>query len=86
MIFTVCSVRDRAVDSFGTPIFVVAVGQAVRGFTDEINRKASDNQMNKHPEDFDLFVLGKFDSDTGLFVDTTVPRQIAVGKDVHVPE
>jgi len=83
VIYNVCSVRDRAVDSYGNPFFVQAVGQAVRSFSDEINRRADDNQLNKHPEDFDLYTLGTFNSDTGLF-DTGVPRQIAVGKDVFL--
>ncbi|AXH73988.1 MAG: nonstructural protein [Microviridae sp.] len=81
MILTVCSVRDRATDSYGNPMFVVAPGQAVRGFADEINRNAPENQLFKHPADFDLFVLGTFNTDTGLF-DCGVPRQIAIGKDM----
>lgn len=85
MILHVCSIRDRAVDSFGSPICVPALGQAVRSFTDEVNRKSDDNQLNRHPDDFDLYVLGTFNSDTGLF-DCGVPRMICVGKDIYVPQ
>lgn len=77
----VMSIRDRATDSFGVPFFVPAIGQGVRSFTDEVNREAQDNQFNKHAEDFDLYVLGYYDQDTGLF-STDVPRQVAIGKDV----
>lgn len=76
------AIRDRAIDSFGNPFFVVAVGQAIRSFTAEIN-KSGDNQLYAHPEDFDLYELGEFDTDTGLFV-TSTPRQVSVGKDVAV--
>lgn len=79
----VCCVRDRAVDQFGTPFFVAAVGQAVRSFSDEINRKAPENNMAAHPEDFDLYVLGSYSGDSGLFK-TDVPRMVAVGKDCVV--
>lgn len=80
----ICSIRDRAVDSFGTPFFVQAVGQAIRSFSDEVNRVASDNQFNKHPEDFDLYELGHFDTDTGHF-DCHAPRMIGIGKDLIRP-
>lgn len=79
----VFAVRDRAADTFGRPFFDVATGRAIRGFTDEANRAAEDNQLYKHPEDFDLYSLGSFDDDTGLF-DTGVPKMIAVGKDVAI--
>lgn len=78
MLMIMCCVRDRGTDSFGNPFSVVAVGQAVRGFSDEINKAGSD--LNRHPEDYDLYHLGTYDTDTGLFK-TDVPRMIAVGKD-----
>jgi hypothetical protein len=84
MLFQVCAIRDRAVDAFNPPLCVAHQGQAVRGFTDEINRKAADNQLNAHPEDFDLYHLGTFNSETGIF-DVGQPRMICVGKDVYVP-
>lgn len=78
MIFKVCSVRDRATDTYGNPFFVVALGQAVRGFSDEVNNPES--ALNKHPDDYDLYVLGDYESESGLF-NCGTPRQIAVGKD-----
>jgi hypothetical protein len=79
----VVSVRDRAADNFGTPFFVVARGQAIRSFSDEVNRQAADNPLYNHADDFDLYELGEFDDDTGLFT-TGTPVQIAIGKDLRV--
>lgn len=76
-------VRDRAADVYNTPAFVPSLGIANRSFADEINRVDPNNQLNKHPEDFDLFYLGEFDDNTGEF-DACRPQQIAVGKDVVV--
>lgn len=76
----VVSVRDRAADVFGQPMFVVSIGGAVRSFADEVNRVDPQNVLNRHPEDFDLYVLGSFDDNTGAFT-TESPRQIAIGKD-----
>lgn len=83
MKFTVCAVRDRASGAFARPMFVPAVGSAIRGFSDEINRKGdAENPLNSHPEDFDLFELGTWDDNTGRFDGLEDPRQVAVGKDM----
>lgn len=78
----VMAVRDRAADVFGVPHFVASVGGAVRNFSDEVNRVAQDNVLNKHPEDFDLFELGSYDDATASFALLAKPRQVSVGKDV----
>lgn len=74
----ICTVRDRATDTYGQPIFVQAIGQAIRSFGDEINRK--DSQLGLHPEDYDLYVIGEYDERTG-FIKSEQPRQIAIGKE-----
>lgn len=76
-------VRDRATDQFGTPMFLVSAGQAIRSFADEVNRRESGNQIAAHPEDFDLYEVGSFDTSSGAFV-VHVPRMISVGKDLVV--
>jgi hypothetical protein len=75
----VLSVRDRATDSFGTPMFFVHMNQAIRSFSDEVNR--AESIVSQHPEDFDLYLLGNFDQAKGLFY-CEAPRQVAVGKDL----
>lgn len=77
MIFTMCAVRDRAIDGFGQPIFVPHVGLAIRSFSDEINR--SDSTMNAHPEDYDLYSIGHFDDSNGA-VSPTQPAMLISGK------
>lgn len=77
----VVAVRDRAVDAFNQPFFVPSIGQANRLFADEVNRKDDKNMLNTHPEDFDLYELGEFDSGSGEFVCFS-PRMVAIGKDV----
>lgn len=80
----VCSVKDRASELFGRPFFVPSIGHAIRGFTDEINRSAEDNQMFKHPDDFDLYHIGEFEEDTGRLVPVANPIKIADGKNVRI--
>jgi len=83
MRYKIFTVRDRAIDAYGQPFYATSVGGAVRSFSDEINRPAENNQLAKHPEDFDLYLLGEYDDQTGEF-DTTRPAQVAVGKDLII--
>lgn len=75
----ICAVRDRAVDSFDQPFFVLTAMQAIRIFSDEVNRRES--QMNAHPEDYDLYVLGTYNDQDGSVVGET-PHMLTSGKEV----
>lgn len=67
MKYIIASVRDAKSEAFGRPYFVQTLGLAIRAFDDEVNRKAEDNILHSHPEDFSLFALGKFDDGDGSF-------------------
>jgi len=79
-LFVVC-VKDRAAEVFNRPFFVPHRNVAIRDFTDEVNRAAVDNQLNKHPDDFDLYLLGEFNDNTGEFSIST-PQVLVRAKDV----
>ena len=79
----VLAVRDRAADVFGRPFYVPSLGAGIRSFSDYINSK-EDGEMQKHPEDFDLYHLAEFDDESGVFECLTKPKQIAIGKDVKI--
>lgn len=81
--YFVVAVRDRTADVYGMPYFVASIGAAIRGFSDEVNRKDENNLLARHPEDFDLFQLGEYDDADASF-ECGVPRQLAVGKDLIV--
>lgn len=82
MLHYVISVKDRAADVFNRPFIVPHRNVAIRDFTDEVNRSAADNQLNKHPDDFDLYLLGQFDDNTGKFSNEGDPAVLVRGKDV----
>lgn len=63
----VCAVFDRAVQAFNRPLFVPHQNVAIRSFTDEVNRVDAENQLAKHPEDFELHILAAFWEETGMF-------------------
>lgn len=84
MKLVLCTVKDRAADAYGRPMFVPSVGVALRSFSDEVNREDSENQLNKHPDDFDLYELGEFDDNTGLFALHEQPKLLSLGKQVKI--
>ena len=85
MKLNICSVKDRAADAFGRPMFVPSTGVAIRSFSDELNRSDADNQLYNHPGDFDLYEFGVFDDNTGLFDLHDQPKLLSLGKQVKIP-
>jgi len=80
----ICTVKDRAADAYGRPMFVPSTGVAIRSFSDEINRNNADNQLFNHPDDFDLYELGEFDDNSGLFALHEQPKLLSLGKQVKI--
>ncbi|WNK12573.1 MAG: nonstructural protein [Microvirus sp.] len=78
------SVKDRAAEAYGRPMFVPSSGVAIRSFSDEINRDNADNQLFNHPDDFDLYEFGEFDDSTGLFHLHEQPKLLSLGKQVKL--
>lgn len=82
----VFAVRDAATDQYGTPMFLMSSGQAIRSFGDEVNRAEKDNQLYTHPDDFELFELGEYETDSGKLETNGGPQQVATGKRLKVRE
>lgn len=61
----VCAVYDVKAEAYGRPMFVPAVGLAIRAFIDEC--KNPESQMCKYKEDFRLFQIAMFDDQAGTF-------------------
>lgn len=66
----IAAIKDKAIEAFGTPIFVKTKGMAIRMFLDE--QKNPESQMNKHPDDYDLWMLGHYDDNTGVISQTEI--------------
>jgi hypothetical protein len=80
----ICSVKDRAADAYGRPMFVPSTGVAIRSFTDEVNRNDPENNLYNHPDDFDLYDHGVFDDQSGMFSLHDTPVQLCIGKQVKI--
>lgn len=82
---TIVCIKDTAARVFGTPFFVQAAAQAVRSLRDEVNSKESASDVNRHPDDFELFELGTFNEDDGAVIKHDAPVLIARAKDLKDP-
>lgn len=76
------AVWDSAVQAYARPMYMQSVGQAIRSFGDEVNRKAEDNLLNKHPDDYELHNLGTWDDESGYHVTNDETRCVARAKDL----
>lgn len=71
-------VHDAALACFLNPFVTPHIGGAIRSFMDEARNQES--PVNKHPEDYDLYLIGDYDTDTGM-ITPQVPMQIASATD-----
>lgn len=78
----IVAVFDRAAQVYANPWHVTSIGLATRAFSDEVNRIGTDNTVNQHPGDFELYELGTFDNATGRMKLHDDPRFVARGEDL----
>lgn len=67
MRYAVVAVKDEGIGAFMPPQFCRSIGQAVRGFADEVNRPSQENVFFRHPEQFSLWHFGEWDDLDGKF-------------------
>jgi hypothetical protein len=79
-----CSVHDKATGLFSRPVYVASPAQAIRSFSDEVNRKGDDNPLNRHPADYGLYQLGTFDDEAGTCHDLDRPLLLISGTHAHL--
>jgi hypothetical protein len=78
------STYDRASERFGPPFLAPHSGVAIRGFTDAVTNPERNSDISNHPDDFDLFHVGDFDSSTGIIVPLDKPVLVVQGKQVAI--
>ena len=68
------TIRDDKANGYNQPFFTPTIGLAERSFTDEANNPESN--LNKHSEDFTLFLLGEFNQETGQLELEPTPKPL----------
>lgn len=82
MKWKIFAIKDVAIAAFNRPFFVRHAGEAIRSFGDEVNRSDQQNPLYGHPKDYELWCLGEFDDEVGVFTGSDISR-IAAGVDVR---
>lgn len=59
------AIKDIKGGEYNTPFFQMTDAHALRIFRTEVNRASDQNLIYLYPEDFELFRLGTFESETG---------------------
>lgn len=78
----ILTVKDRALDIYNLPFTQTTVAQAVRGFTDEINSDPERSGIAKHPDDYDLYLIGQYDETTAELIPYETIELVVRGKDL----
>lgn len=71
------SIYDVKAEAWTAPMFFQAPGQAIRSFSDAVNK--ADSEFAAHPEDYTLFMMGEFDPQTGEITVQSAPVPLARG-------
>lgn len=79
MKYPIISYRDKKV-GFSPPQCEQSETAAIRGFAYAINSR--DGMMNFAPNDYELYKIGSFDTDTGLIVPESIPVLLVSGSSV----
>lgn len=68
------SIRDAKGEIFNPPFFQQTHGVAERSFKELVNDPKSN--LNKYPEDYDLYYLGEYDDITGKMSSKETPEHM----------
>lgn len=82
MTFKVFALRDTKSKTYAPPFYMQSTGAAVRAFADLVNDPQS--FPSKHPSDFILFEIGKWEDDTGHFENYKEPTHLGVGSEYKI--
>ncbi|WNK13616.1 MAG: nonstructural protein [Microvirus sp.] len=80
-VLQIVAIYDIATEAYGRPVFVPALGAAMRGFADEINSN-KDADVYKHPNDFALYHFGEWDDNSGEIRLLDKPARLAKAADL----
>lgn len=74
MIRDVFVIRDAKAEVFNMPFFKLTKGEAERDFRSLVNEPGSN--VNKYPDDFDLYYIGTYDDISGTVKSLDTPQHL----------
>lgn len=80
MVKNIYSFYDVVSKTYSPPMVMLNNGEALRYFADVVNDKSYGN-LSKHPGDFMLFEIGRWDDCSGVVEPLMPPNRLAIGTD-----
>jgi len=77
------TIRDSKGEMYNTPFFRRTIGDAERTFHELVNDDKT--SVSKYPDDFDLYLIGDFDDQTGITKGLDTPQHIVKAINVRRP-
>lgn len=74
MMKLVCSIFDRKARTFGAPMLFQNEEIAKRMAITLLRSGGQSSDLEKFPDDFDLYAIGEFDEDLGIVAGVETPR------------
>ena len=75
----VFAVYDSKAEMYQGPVFVPAVGAAIRAFADAVNDPKT--ELSKHPGDYVLYQIAMFNDASGTFENLEPAKHLGIGSD-----
>lgn len=69
------SIYDSKVAAFNAPVFLRSTGEALRSFSDAVNKQGD---LKSHAEDYTFFELGLWDDQNARFELYDTPRSLGL--------
>jgi len=80
MIMQIFSIFDKKTAIYSKPFYCLTMAEAIRTFGDAVNEPES--PFFKHPEDYDLWQIGRFEDITGI-IDKMDPQHLGSALNFH---
>lgn len=84
MVQKVFAIRDAKAENYFNPFYAPTAGEAERNFTAVAMDPKS--TICQFPEDFDLFYLGEYDTNSGILKPLTTPQHVIKALNVKRPQ
>nr|QJB20094.1 MAG: nonstructural protein [Microvirus sp.] len=77
------TIRDSKGECYNTPFFQKTTGEAERSFRELVNDQKS--MVSKYPDDFDLYMVGEYNDQTGVIEPMDTPLHLVKAINVQKP-
>lgn len=75
------AVHDMKAEMYMRPFCADSLAIAVRSFENEVKEPGA--PLNKNPEDYNLFKVGEYDSETGVITPCVTPQHVISAMSVY---